>query len=154
MCEPWQDDRTCLTLCSAEDLHARAMQMMVRHDAYNALLSQFEPGHIRLSIHNTANKDKCVSCLSSLSQRISSADQSSKYCINLLDNGCHCQETTPWHGVLVDHGMSFKKEADGSMSDNRAPRQPGLEIITKAKAEEKGYHLVKAGPNGCFYTSE
>lgn len=39
-------------------LHARAMQMMVRHDAYNALLSRFAPGHIRLSIHTTANKDK------------------------------------------------------------------------------------------------
>lgn len=49
-----------LTTHSEEALHARAMQMMVRHDAYNALLAGFAPGHIRLSIHNTANKDKWV----------------------------------------------------------------------------------------------
>lgn len=113
-------------------LHARAMQMMVRHDAYNALLSRFAPGHIRLSIHTTANKDN-------------------KYCVNLLDNGYHCQETTPWHGVLVDNCVP---PCTGLGEGLHAPRQAGLEIVTKAQAETKGYVLVSGGPQGCYYSAQ
>lgn len=50
----------CLTEPSQDERAERAMRMMVRHDAYNRLLAAFSPGHIRLSIHTTANKDKYV----------------------------------------------------------------------------------------------
>mmetsp|Transcript_19890 Transcript_19890/g.76218 ORF Transcript_19890/g.76218 Transcript_19890/m.76218 type:complete len:115 (+) Transcript_19890:710-1054(+) len=98
------------------------MRMMVRHDAYNRLLAAFSPGHIRLSIHTTANKDN-------------------KYCVNLLDNGEQNQKVTPWHGALVDH----RSAACQTLPPGAPGWQQGLEIMTKAEAEKRSYTCTCEG---------